>query len=143
MAELILVAVLGGLMAPIYANSCDTPAYDGHVYGCDDEPLEGVAVLINNTNENLLFTLYTNDTGYYFAPENKTCPLSGEFIRVTATYGDLSATKELVLSESGPLTVDFILCKETVPVFTSFAILVLIGLLSAIAALTLTRRKRL
>lgn len=115
MAGLILVVVVvgvGGLVAPVHAEVDFQPAYDGHVFGCDDEPLEGAAVLINNTNENFRVTLYTNESGYYFTDVNKTYPMRGDLVILTATYGELTITKEVIVSESGPLTVDFTLCRK-------------------------------
>jgi len=141
MAELILVAVGGGLMAPVYADY--TPAYDGHVYGCDDDPLEGAVVLIEIIGTNCSHIVYTNDTGYYLTDANVSYPVKDQLIRITASYGELSATKEVVVSETAQrtLTVDLRLCKET-PVFTSVGILALVGLLSVIAAVTIVRKRR-
>jgi hypothetical protein len=140
MAELILVAVVGGLMAPVYADY--TPAYDGHVYGCDDGPLEGAVVLIEIIGTNCSHIVYTNDTGYYLTDANASYPVKDQLIRITASYDGLSATREVVVSETAQrtLTVDFRLCKE-MPVFTSVGILALISLLSAIAAVAIVRKK--
>lgn len=140
MAELILVAVVGGLMVPVHADLGYTPAYDGHVYGCNENPLEGVVVIIEHANSSCGYTVYTNDTGYYFTSENVTYPVAGDLIIVTATYGELSATKEVIVTASGPLTVDFILCKE-VPVFTPVGILALMSLLVVIV-IQRTRKRR-
>ncbi len=110
MAELILVAVVGGLMTPVYAD--DTPAYDGYVYGCGDVPLQDAAVHINNTNESFTTTVYTNDTGYYFVDSNKTYPMENNLVILTATYGEFSVTKEVIVPASGPITVNFTLCVK-------------------------------
>jgi hypothetical protein len=136
---IVVFVALFAMIAPVQA----LPTVYGYVYGPDGvTPIDGVEVTATNMNTGHVESVTTpmGASGLY---EMRTLPSwPGDKIKVVATYGDLVASATITVpDEWAPTRLDLTL-HSVAPTLTPLGLVALVGLLSAIAAVTITRRKR-
>jgi hypothetical protein len=133
-ASSIVIAVILGLLVPVQAFS----GVYGHVYNPDGTPAEGVAVTATNLNTGDSGSDTTDGSGYY---EIYISLGTSYLYKIVATKGGLYA-ETTVPYVSGNIEADLTLQAAAAPTLTPTGLIALVSLLSALAVLTITQKRK-
>jgi hypothetical protein len=135
--SMVALMVLLALIAPVQAPCLIL----GHVYNPDGTPAVGAVVTATDLDTGASGTGTTDGLGLYCVTPLP-FPDPGDRIRIVATKGDLYAeTTVSVPDPLGPMTVDLTL-SAALPILSPIGLVALVTMLSALAVLTISRRKR-